>query len=397
AETVRQLQEAGTEYPQWVQDEYLQLPKDITPRTRELAKTIAGDLTDPYDIANAITEWLRNNIVYDQSISTPPPNQERIDWFLFDYKQGFCNYYASAEVVMLRSLGIPSRMAVGFAQGQREVPPITIPQSGRPVNIHEEQLSETSTYVVRHKDAHAWPEVFFPDIGWIIFEPTASQPPLYRPSGEPLDTPNERTTGAEAGPQNPLDVNNTDQQQDGNQNSTADNQKTTFWTLGNIIGLVLLILALAIIGFVLWQMRRGFKFKPFFERISIAIPERLEKGLRRLGIRPPEFLLNWIYAMKLPGLSRSYLEINHALDRLGKKPAIQDTPSERTASLIDAIPQALTPASLLSTEYQTSIYSPHPANEEAAKQAGREIRNLSWLAWFKKILSRFQEPERPSR
>ncbi|HSB65501.1 MAG TPA: transglutaminase domain-containing protein, partial [Anaerolineales bacterium] len=90
AETVRQLQEAGTEYPQWVQDEYLQLPKDITPRTRELAKTIAGDLTDPYDIANAITEWLRNNIVYDQSISTPPPNQERIDWFLFDYKQGFC-------------------------------------------------------------------------------------------------------------------------------------------------------------------------------------------------------------------------------------------------------------------------------------------------------------------
>jgi transglutaminase-like putative cysteine protease len=396
AMTVSQLQLADTDYPEWVLDEYLQLPTTITSRTRDLAKTIAGDLTDPYDIANAITEWLRNNINYDQTISQPPPNQERIDWFLFDYKKGFCNYYASAEVILLRSLGIPARMAVGFAEGEREVPPINIPPGVSSVNIPPELISEMSTYIVRQKDAHAWPEVYFPGMGWVIFEPTASQPPLFRPSGDTLNTQNERLTGAEAGAQNQPDEGNNLQRPDKNEPSSSG-QPTSFWTVGNIIGLILSVFAFSILVFVIWQVRRGFKFKPFIERISIEVPEQLEKGLRRLGIRPPEFLLNWIYIMKLPALSRSYLEINHALDRIGRKPAIQDTPRERTASLISAIPDTSAPAERLLAEYHASIYSPHSSDAIVARQAGKLIRNLSWLAWFKHLLSRFQEPERPTQ
>jgi transglutaminase-like putative cysteine protease len=393
AMTISQLQSAGTDYPQWVLDEYLQLPSTITPRTRELAKTISGTLTDPYDISSAVTEWLRNNISYDQTISQPPPNQERIDWFLFDYKTGFCNYYASAEVILLRSLGIPARMAVGFAEGQREVPPINLPPGVGSVNIPPELVSETSTYVVRQKDAHAWPEVYFPGMGWVIFEPTVSQPPLFRPTGDTLTSQNERQTGAEAGAQDQLDANNNLQRPDKNEPSSSSGQNTSFWTVGNIIGLILSVLALGILVFIAWQVRRGFKLKPFIERISIEVPEQLEKGLRRLGIRPPDFLLNWIYIMKLPDLARSYLEINHALDRIGKKPAIQDTPSERTASLISAIPDTALPAERLLTEYQASVYSPHSSDAEAARQAGKLIRKLSWLAWLRHLLSRFQEPE----
>jgi transglutaminase-like putative cysteine protease len=393
AVTISQLQAAGTDYPQWVLDSYLQLPSNITPRTRQLATTIAGDLTDPYDISNAVTEWLRNNIEYNQSISQPPPNQDRIDWFLFDYKKGFCNYYASAEVILLRSLGIPARMAVGFAEGQREIPPIeNIPQGVGPVN--QEQVSETSTYIVRQKDAHAWPEVYFPGIGWVVFEPTVSQPPLFRPSGEPLNSQNERLTGAEAGQQNPLDANRDRANQNSAETSTNSAEKTSFWTIGNIIGLILMVFALAAITFVVWQVRRGFKFKPFIERISVEVPESLEKGLRRLGIRPPDFLLNWIYVRKLPGISRSYLEINRALKRLGKKVSIQDTPRERTASLISIIPQATDPASRLLSEYQTSEYSTLSGDEGVARQASKQICSLSWLAWIKKLLTRFQEPER---
>jgi hypothetical protein len=108
-------------------------------------------------------------------------------------------------------------------------------------------------------------------------------------------------------------------------------------------------------------------------------------------------LLNWIYTMKLPGISRSYLEINHALHRVGKKPAIQDTPAERADALSSAIPAASTPAENLLAEYQASVYSPHPANAEAAKTAANEIRNLSWLAWLRRILSRFQEPVNTNR
>ena len=393
AQTVSELKAASTTYPQWVLDEYLQLPTDITPRTLELAKKIEGGLSNPYDIANAVTDYLRNNIEYNQSISQPPPNQERIDWFLFDYKKGFCNYYASAEVILLRSLGIPARMAVGFAQGEREIPPIPQLPPGVSRDIIREQISETSTYVVRQKDAHAWPEVFFPGIGWVIFEPTVSQPPLFRPSGETTN-PNETQTeqGADNN-QNTQGVDNNNRQNPGeNEPLSNSGQITNFWTLGNILKLIALIFALVLLIIVVWQVRRGFKVLPFLEQISLEVPERLEKGLRRLGIRPPDFLVNWVFTMRLPGLSRSYLEINHALNRIGREPAVQDTPNERTASLITGIPAATEPAKRLLKEYQASAYSTHPADAEIAKKAGKEIRNLSWITWISRLLSRFQEP-----
>ena len=169
-------------------DQYLQLPGDITPRTKDLAKKIASDITSPYDIANAVTQYLRTNIVYELSIDQPPPKQERIDWFLFDYQRGFCNYYASAEVILLRTLGIPARMAVGFAQGERKVSDTNQPPIGVGPVSNDTQSNDTSTYVVRQKDAHAWPEVFFPGIGWVEFEPTVSQPDIARIPGNISET-----------------------------------------------------------------------------------------------------------------------------------------------------------------------------------------------------------------
>ncbi|NJD59275.1 MAG: hypothetical protein FIA98_07735, partial [Anaerolineae bacterium] len=153
--TVIQLKNADTDYPSWVTDEYLQLPSDITPRTKQLAKDITAGLTNPYDMTIAVTNYLRANMKYDLSIDNPPANQERIDWFLFEYKKGFCNYYASAEVVLLRSLGIPARMAVGFAQGQSEQAPKQTSSSG--LSSTNGPAGDTTTYVVRQNSAHAWP------------------------------------------------------------------------------------------------------------------------------------------------------------------------------------------------------------------------------------------------
>lgn len=383
--TVTQLRDAGTDYPQWVLDEYLQLPNTLTDRTRQLAKNIAGNLTDPYDIGVAVTDYLRTNIEYNQTISQPPANQDRIDWFLFDYKQGFCNYYATAEVILLRSLGIPARLAVGFAQGERQEPVTII--NPRDQSIANPPVNPISTYIVRQKDSHAWPEVFFPNYGWIIFEPTASQPETIRPSGEVNSSPNERQRGAD-NPQNGRSKPNILPEPDTSALPPNSAQNTSFWTLGNIIKLVFLLVALAILAIVVWQARRGYKFKPLLERISLEVPERLEKGLRRLGIKPPDFLVDWIYYRKLPGVSRSYLEINRALNRIGKKPNTQDTPRERTDSLISAIPKAATPAELLLAEYQASAYSPHPADASLAREAGNKIRNLSLRLWFSQLISR---------
>jgi transglutaminase-like putative cysteine protease len=399
AMTVSELQGAGTAYPQWVLDGYLQLPADITPRTRGLAEEIASGLSNPYDITNAVTEYLRNNIEYNQTINQPPANQERIDWFLFDYKKGFCNYYASAEVILLRSLGIPARMAVGFAQGEWETPPIQeLSPARQGGDIRHEQMSEISTYVVRQKDAHAWPEVYFPGFGWIIFEPTVSQPPLFRLSGETIANQNQNLPdNGRENTENQQDLNNLDQQSlNDKETGLNTDTSTNFWTFWNIVKLIVLLFAVGILVFVIWQVQRGFRVRPFLEQISVEIPVGLEKGLQRIGIRPPDFLVNWIFYIKLPALSRSYLEINHALARVGKKPSIQDTPTERMNSLIKAIPGASTPAKKLLSEYQASIYSPQNGDQEVARKAGSEIRNLSWRVWFGRLLARFQEPGRNS-
>ncbi len=158
----RQLRRAGVEYPQWVRERYLQLPETVSPRTRELAEGIAGSMATPYDKAEAITAWLRTNIQYQRATEAPPPDVEPLDWFLFEYKIGFCNYYATAEVVMLRSVGVPARLAVGYARGDYD--------------------AERGVYEVWAEDYHAWPEVYFPGYGWVEFEPTVSQPPLIRPA-----------------------------------------------------------------------------------------------------------------------------------------------------------------------------------------------------------------------
>ena len=73
-----------------------------------------------YDKAKAIEAYLRDsqNFKYSTTIPTPPTGMDRIDWFLFQSKEGYCEYYAGAMVVMLRTLGIPTRMAGGYAPGQ---------------------------------------------------------------------------------------------------------------------------------------------------------------------------------------------------------------------------------------------------------------------------------------
>jgi transglutaminase-like putative cysteine protease len=168
------LRNAGQAYSRWIRDHYLQLPSTITARTRDLAYRIAGDQPTVYDKAEAITGYLRESIVYDTQIAPPPPESEPVDWLLFESPRGYCNYYASAEVILLRALGIPARLAVGFSQGEAD-------DSGQ-------------AFLIRESGAHAWPEVYFPNIGWVEFEPTAAEPALVRPEviaavPEPVQTP----------------------------------------------------------------------------------------------------------------------------------------------------------------------------------------------------------------
>ena len=158
------LRHAGTDYPAWIKQKYLQLPDSLPARVRELAQQITAPYDNPYDKAVAIESYLRQ-IRYDENIPGPPPGVDGVDWFLFEERAGYCDYYASAFAVLARSVGIPARIAAGYSLGAYD--------------------PEIKAYRQREYDAHSWPEVFFPGYGWIEFEPTAADPRIVRPTKPP--------------------------------------------------------------------------------------------------------------------------------------------------------------------------------------------------------------------
>lgn len=158
--TVEQLAAAGNDYPTWVTERYLKLPVVITARTRQLARELTEPYDNAFDKARAIETYLRQELKYNEKMAAPPSDRERVDYVLFEGTEAYCDYYASAMIVMLRSLGIPARFAVGYAQGSYN--------------------PDLGAYQVVNADAHSWVEVFFPRYGWIEFEPTAAQPGIVR-------------------------------------------------------------------------------------------------------------------------------------------------------------------------------------------------------------------------
>jgi hypothetical protein len=147
------LRNAGTDYPREIERAYLQLPPTVTERTRALAAELAAGHDNTYDVARAIEQHLRTNYTYTYFPPPQPSNRDAVDVFLFDDRRGFCALYASAMTVMLRTLGIPARVVAGYGTGDYN--------------------AFSNLYEVRADDAHAWVEVYFPNEGWVPFEPTA--------------------------------------------------------------------------------------------------------------------------------------------------------------------------------------------------------------------------------
>lgn len=156
------LRRTSTEYPQWVSDRYLQLPETITPDTIALAEQLTAGLTNPYDKAIAVRDYLRTNITYNDQIAAPPDGIDPVHYILFGLREAYCTYYASAMAIMLRSQGVPARLVSGYALGEYDEP--------------------SMSYRVRATNSHTWVEVYFPAYGWIQFEPTASIPVAERPT-----------------------------------------------------------------------------------------------------------------------------------------------------------------------------------------------------------------------
>jgi transglutaminase-like putative cysteine protease len=154
--TNQDLRAAGEAYPEEIRRRYLQLPRTLPRRVVDEAHEVVSGQTSAFDKATAIEGFLRNNFTYSTHVASVPPDQDWVDYFLFNSKQGYCDYFATAMVVMLRVDGVPARVASGFAPGEFD------PAAG--------------VSMVRENHAHSWVEAYFTRFGWIVFEPSTIRP-----------------------------------------------------------------------------------------------------------------------------------------------------------------------------------------------------------------------------
>ena len=151
-----ELRRTGTSYSGFIKDHYLQLPSSLPQRIRDLATSLTRDAEAPLDKALAIQEFLRGpTFEYSQDIEAPPQSADGVDHFLFETKMGYSDYFGSSMAVMLRSVGVPARLAAGYAPGE---------------------LGASGRWAVKDSDSHGWTQVYFPGHGWIDFEPTPKWP-----------------------------------------------------------------------------------------------------------------------------------------------------------------------------------------------------------------------------
>ncbi|WP_239094449.1 transglutaminase domain-containing protein [Bacillus sp. B15-48] len=137
---------------------YTQLPANLPARIRELALEITMDAETVFDKVQAIERYFQaNSYVYDQqNVAVPEAGQDYVEQFLFETKRGYCDNFSTSMAVLLRTLDIPSRWVKGYTSGEY----IRTLESGKRV------------YEVTNNNAHSWVEVYFPEIGWVPFEPT---------------------------------------------------------------------------------------------------------------------------------------------------------------------------------------------------------------------------------
>jgi hypothetical protein len=145
--------------PAAIRERYLQLPA-LDPRIAALARQVTRGRAHPYDQARALERFLRTSYGYSLELKGSPTTPDPLAAFLFDIRKGHCEYFASAMAIMLRQVGIPSRLVNGFRTGEYN------------------RLGEA--WVVRQYDAHSWVEAYFPPHGWVEFDPTPADPARVR-------------------------------------------------------------------------------------------------------------------------------------------------------------------------------------------------------------------------
>jgi len=336
-----ELRAAGQDYPAEILARYLQIPPELEARFAEVARRAAAGKTTPYDQAQAVTNFIRAEMEYTLKLDVnPPQGEDPILWALTEYKKGFCMYSASAEVLMLRSLGIPARMAVGFAQGQYQM--------------------ARRRYVAARKDSHAWPEVYFPNIGWVEFEPTGNQPALTRPSLPPQEL--SRVEQLEQLRQQEFLPN-----PNAPAAPIAQPQRVAFvWAAPLAYALAALIVA----AFLFLERRYA---------LTHRLPLYLQSRYIQNGRTPPRWLMRWAGWSALMPIERAFHTVDLSLRWLNARQGAHVPPSERAALLTRLLPAASESILTLQQEHEAALFAQSGAVDlRRARRAGWAILRAAW-------------------
>jgi transglutaminase-like putative cysteine protease len=324
--SAEELRQAGQDYPDWLTARYLALPDGTPSRVLALGRELTATQPTPYDRAKAIETYLRS-IPYTLDLTAPPTNRDVVDYFLFTLKRGYCDYYATAMVVLARAAGLPARLVMGYATGAYDAP--------------------NARYIVTEANAHSWPEIYFPDYGWIEFEPTAGQPALERPeavtsASQPSISPGESTSALATATSRP----------------GWPWQAWFSWAGAGLVGAAL-VLSLVFIADT-WRLR----FLP-----PAAVLARIFRGIYRRG-HSLNLSLN-------PG--DTPFEVT---DSLGLK-ARELSNTAQWSRLLQPMPQELHDLAIL---YAKSLYSQAPAGRLEKRQAIQIWGRLRWRLWLAQLL-----------
>jgi len=155
---------------QWIYETYTGLPEELPSRVHDLAVEVTRAAQNNFDRAFLLNEFLQTSFPYTLTPGNTPADEDFVDWFLFEQRQGYCVHFATSFVVMARSLGLAARYVEGFYV------------TGNP---------GTDGFVnVINRQGHAWAEVYFEGFGWKIFEPTpAGAVHMHSPRAETFRPP----------------------------------------------------------------------------------------------------------------------------------------------------------------------------------------------------------------
>lgn len=257
-----------------VNSDYLQIPNRFPERVTELAKEITAASEYPYEKVSLLQNYLTTNFSYTNNPDLSlKQSKDFVDGFLFEIKEGYCDYFSTSLVMMARSLDIPARWVKGYAPGQADFAEDT---------SFSQRNSDTSmSYMVTNADAHSWAEVYFgEEYGWVPVEATPGfNMPLLTSTEdvEPLETPEEEEEVQPEETPEPI-----------------TKEKESSFTVSPIIGWAAVSVLILWAGYILWRNRYSLHFyvlrlrvgKPLTPDQKVVVEtERWIRMIRRKGLR----------------------------------------------------------------------------------------------------------------